>query len=196
MAYAASAGPTDLVASKWTAGLYVQARENGSMTMTSQPMPSDAPKGWVSLAVSICIVAGVAVIGGLATASSVTSWYVGLNKPSFNPPNWVFGPAWTALYILMAVAAWRVWRRGAGRASAALGLYAVQLALNGAWSVIFFGLRQPALALADISALLVLILAAAVAFWRIDRGAGLMMIPYIAWVSFALALNLEIWRLN
>ena len=153
--------------------------------------------GPLAALISIAAVAAVGVIGGLATASSVTTWYAGLNKPAFNPPNAVFGPVWTTLYLLMALAAWRIWR--AARTSErrpALILYAVQLVLNLAWSLIFFGLRQPALALADIGLLLGAVVATAIAFWRIDRPAGLMMLPYAGWAAFAALLNFEIWRLN
>lgn len=140
----------------------------------------------------------VGAVGGLATASSVTSWYPTLVKPSFNPPNAVFGPVWTTLYVLMALAAWRVWRRvgfgGEGRTPAVL--YGVQLALNLGWSLIFFGLRAPGAALAEIALLLAAVAATAAAFWRRDRLAGLMMAPYLAWIGFASVLNFEIWRLN
>jgi tryptophan-rich sensory protein len=170
--------------------------------MTVQSLKPGARGGLVSAAVSVAIALAVGAIGGFATASSVTTWYVGLNKPAFNPPNAVFGPVWTTLYVLMALAAWRVWRAGppgssgGGRRRLALILYAVQLALNLAWSLIFFGLRQPGLALAEIAVLLAAVFATSAAFWRIDRPAGLMMVPYAAWVAFASLLNLEIWRLN
>ncbi len=139
----------------------------------------------------------VAAIGGAATASSVTSWYVGLDKPGFNPPNSLFGPVWTTLYILMAVAAWRVWRRRTDEdVRPALTLYGVQMVFNLAWSVIFFGLRQPGLAVIDILLLVATATATGLAFWRIDRPAGLMFVPYVAWAGFATALNIAIWRLN
>ena len=154
--------------------------------------------GLVSAAASVAIALAVGAVGGFATASSVTTWYAGLNKPSFNPPNGVFAPVWTTLYVLMALAAWRVWRADAadGRRRSALVLYAVQLALNLAWSLIFFGLRQPGLALGEVALLMAAAIATDAAFWRIDRPAGLMMAPYAAWVAFASVLNLEIWRLN
>ncbi|MDR3470559.1 MAG: tryptophan-rich sensory protein [Devosia sp.] len=166
--------------------------------MTSQPIRKGAPNGLLSAVAFVAIALAVRVVGGLATASSVTTWYAGLNKPAFNPPNAVFGPVWTALYVLMALAAWRVWRSGpaGGRRRQGLILYAVQLALNLAWSLIFFGLRRPGLALAEVAVLLAAVLATAAAFWRTDRPAGVMMIPYAAWVAFASALNFEIWRLN
>ena len=165
--------------------------------MMSQPMPQRRSKGLIALISSIAIALSAGGIGGLATASSVSTWYAGLNKPAFNPPNAVFGPVWTTLYVLMALAAWRVWRAGpVGGRRAALTLYAVQLALNLAWSFIFFGLRQPGFALGEVVLLLASVVATAALFWRIDRLAGLMMIPYAAWVTFASLLNFEVWRLN
>jgi tryptophan-rich sensory protein len=121
-------------------------------------------------------------------------WYATLQKPSFNPPNWVFPPAWSVLYVLMAIAAWRVWKRDG--LSAAIVLWAVQLLFNAAWMWLFFGLHRPGLALADIVTLLVLIVATTGAFWRRDRWAGGLLVPYIAWVAFAAALNLALWQLN
>ena len=167
------------------------------MTVT-QPTNPRARKGILAAAISIGLALAVAAIGGLATSSSVGSWYVTLNKPSFNPPSAVFGPVWTALYILMALAAWRVWRSPAAedKLRPALILYGVQLALNLAWSLIFFGLRRPDLAMIEIAVLLAAIVATTAAFARIDRPAAWMMAPYIAWVSFASVLNFAIWRLN
>lgn len=141
---------------------------------------------------------GAGALGSIATASSVGAWYQTLNKPSFNPPGWVFGPVWTALYILMGVAAWRVWRRtgfaGAGRV--ALAIYFGQLILNTLWSILFFGLQSPGWALAEIVVLWAAILAMLVTFLRIDRWAGGLIVPYLLWVSFAFVLNAAIWRLN
>lgn len=149
----------------------------------------------LGLFVLVCFAA--AGIGGAFTAGSLGSWYVELKKPSWNPPNWIFGPVWTALYLSMAVAAWLVWRRaGWSGAAAALGLFALQLALNVAWSGLFFGLRNPGAASAGIVALWASILATLIAFWRVTPGAGLLMVPYLAWVTFASVLNLTIWRLN
>ena len=159
----------------------------------ARPPSKDLPALALLLALSFV----VAWVGGAATFDNVRTWYPGLAKPAFNPPNWVFGPVWTVLYVLMAVAAWRVWRRRTSPGvRLALGLYGLQLALNLAWSVIFFGLHQIGAALAEILALLAAILATTLAFWRIDRPAAVMFAPYLAWVSFATALNLAIWQLN
>jgi translocator protein len=148
--------------------------------------------GWLSLSII------VGALGGLATASSVSTWYPTLAKPSFNPPNAVFGPVWTSLYLLMALAAWRVWRKvGFGpQGRTALALYLVQMILNLAWSIIFFGLRAPGVALIEVALLFALVAGTAALFWRVDRAAGLMIVPYVAWVGFASLLNFQIWRLN
>lgn len=133
----------------------------------------------------------VAAIGGLATAGNVDGWYADADKPWFNPPNWVFGPVWTVLYAAMAVAAWLVWRRGGD-----LRIWWVQLALNLAWTPVFFAgeLLWPALVV--IVALDLAVAATLVAFWRTDRVAGLLLAPYLAWVLFATALNAAIAALN
>ncbi|RAS29820.1 TspO/MBR family protein [Paraburkholderia bryophila] len=122
------------------------------------------------------------------------AWYAALRKPAFNPPNWVFPPAWSVLYVLMAIAAWRVWKRDG--LSAAIVLWAVQLLFNAAWMGLFFGLHRPDMALIDIAILLVLIAALTFAFWRRDRWAGGLLVPYVAWVAFAAALNYALWQLN
>lgn len=147
--------------------------------------------GWLVLCFS------VATLGGLLTRTSVETWYRALDKPGFTPPDGVFGPVWTVLYALMAVAAWRVWRRGAvpGRAWA-LGLFMVQLALNLAWSALFFGMQWIGGALADIVLLLVAIGATALAFRRLDPLAGWLLLPYGLWVAYATVLNGAIWALN
>jgi tryptophan-rich sensory protein len=145
--------------------------------------------------VALCFV--VAAAGGAVTATSVGTWYAGLAKPAFNPPDWVFGPVWTALYLMIAVAGWRVWRRRSeSGAWLALGAWGVQLSLNLSWSMLFFGARMIGAALADIAVLLAAILITAALFWRIDRIAGALLIPYAAWVGFATVLNAALWRLN
>jgi len=149
------------------------------------------------LAVFVAINAAVSALGGWATAGSVRTWYVTLEKPPFNPPDWVFAPVWTALYLMIAVAGWRAWRRAAGaQRGPALTAYAVQLALNLSWSFAFFGAQRIGAALAVIVALLAAILANAFLFWRIDRAAGALLLPYAAWVAFATLLNASLWRLN
>jgi translocator protein len=136
------------------------------------------------------------------TSQSVTSWYRTLRKPKLNPPDWIFGPVWTVLYTQMAVAAWLV-RRGIARhparqgiGTAALVVWAVQLLLNVAWSGVFFARRQIAGGMAVIVALWVAIAATAVLSGRVTRLAGVLLVPYLAWVTFASYLNLRLWQLN
>jgi len=146
---------------------------------------------WKSLLVFLLLAFAAGGVGSLAMPDA---WYAALAKPSFNPPNGVFAPVWTALFVLMAVAAWRVYRHaGFG---AAIALWLAQLVFNAAWSPLFFGLHRIGLALADIVVLLALILATSIAFFRIDRIAAALLLPYLAWVAFATALTLAIFRLN
>ena len=145
--------------------------------------------------IALCLAVGA--LGALATAQSVGTWYQTLAKPSFNPPDRVFGPVWTALYILMAVAAWLAWRSASWRAARpALMLFALQLALNLGWSLLFFGARWIGGALVEVVLLWFAIAATIAAFRRHSQWAGILMMPYIAWVTFATALNFAIWRLN
>jgi len=138
-----------------------------------------------------------ALIGGVSTSSSVTTWYPTVAKPSWTPPPWIFGPVWTALYVMMAIAAWLVWRKlGWNGGAKVLGLFVFQLIANAAWSVFFFGMRSPIAGLLDIVVLWMAIGLTTVLFFRISRLAGSLMIPYWLWVSFATALNFAIWRLN
>jgi translocator protein len=124
-------------------------------------------------------------------------WYASLAKPSWNPPNSVFAPVWSTLYVLMGVAAWLVWRRaGFAQAPVALGLFIVQLILNSLWSYLFFGVHHPGLAFIDIVVLWLVILATTIRFWRVSVPAGVLLLPYLCWVGFASALNLQLWRLN
>ncbi len=124
-------------------------------------------------------------------------WYAQLKKPAWNPPGWIFGPVWSALYILMAVAAWLVWRRGGFAAQRRpLGLFLIQIALNALWSPLFFGLKNPALAFAEIMLLWIAVLVTTVAFWKVHRTSGALLLPYLAWVSFASFLNFTLWQLN
>ena len=145
--------------------------------------------------VTLCLF--VSAAGGMVTATSVDTWYQALAKPSFNPPNWVFAPVWTTLYFLMGVSSWRIWRRRATQATrGALALFGLQLFLNFAWSVLFFGFQRIDLALIDIVILFVAIVANMILFWRIERLATLLLVPYAAWVVFAIVLNVSIWLLN
>jgi tryptophan-rich sensory protein len=150
-----------------------------------------------ALAVFLVLSFTASAIGGLFTYPAIPGWYQGLEKPSWTPPDAVFGPVWTVLYILMAVAAWLVWKRGGWAAQRGpLMLWGVQLVLNSLWSILFFGMRNPALGLAEIVILWLAILAALIAFWKVARPAGGLMLPYLAWVTYASALNFAIFRLN
>ena len=145
--------------------------------------------------VGLCVLVGL--ISGLLTRAEISRWYAGLRKPSFNPPNWIFGPVWTALYILMGVAAWMIWQVPTSQLRTyALIWFAIQLGLNFLWSLIFFRWHAIAGALGEISILWLAILATIVLFWEVRPLAGELMLPYLAWVSFASVLNLGILRLN
>jgi tryptophan-rich sensory protein len=152
----------------------------------------------VGLIIAIAIPLAVGAVGGIATSSSVSTWYPTLAKPAWTPPSWLFGPVWTLLYILMGVAAWLVWRKGidAPGVRGALILFGVQLLFNLAWSVVFFGLRRTGWALVEIVATWVLILATLIVFFRLRPLAGWLLVPYQLWVTFATALNAAIWWLN
>ncbi|WP_428663118.1 TspO/MBR family protein [Reyranella sp.] len=145
--------------------------------------------------VGLCLMVGA--LGGWVTAGSVKDWYPTLTKPSFTPPNWLFGPVWTVLYVMMGVAAWRVWLEAWGdRARGPLTLFALQLALNLGWSVVFFGLHAIGAAVVVIVALEAAILGTMFLFRRIDGLAAALLVPYALWVAFATLLNVTIWRLN
>ncbi len=147
----------------------------------------------------MCLVACLAAggLGLIFTRPAVGGWYAALNKPSFNPPNWVFGPVWTVLYVLMAIAVWMVWRvRKSRPVCLALGLFGVQLVLNAAWSLIFFGLHAPLAAMLELALLWVAVALTLVVFWRTARPAGVLLLPYMAWVSFAAVLSAAIAVLN
>ena len=160
----------------------------------------DVAGGWsrnlLSLAASLALVLAIGAIGGWVTAGSVDTWYRTLAKPAFNPPDWVFGPVWTMLYVLMGVAAWRAWRRLGSLGDAAFALYGLQLGLNLLWSVLFFGLHAIGWALADLVLLLGALIATMSAFGRIDAWAGFCFVPYALWVGFAGILNVSVWWLN
>lgn len=159
------------------------------------PKPFNAPwRNAAALAVCIVVTFLAPALGAWAMPGE---WYAALRKPAWNPPSWIFGPVWTALYFMMATAAWLVWRRGgwAGQRRA-LTLYFVQLGLNAAWTPIFFGLKMPGLAFAEILLLLAAIVATALAFRGVSKGAAALLLPYMAWVSFAAFLNYTLWSLN
>lgn len=153
---------------------------------------------WIALAIALVIPQLVGALAGAATARSIRDWYPRLEKPGFTPPNWLFGPAWLVLYVMMGVASWRVWLVGWDEAGVAiaLGVYAVHLVFNALWSILFFGVRRPDWALIEVAGLWLSVVASAWLFGRVDTTAGLLMVPYIAWVSFAAALNAAIVRLN
>jgi tryptophan-rich sensory protein len=167
------------------------------MTVT-RPQSALTLVGWVAL----CLAAGG--LGSLVTTPKIPTWYASLAKPSWNPPNWVFGPVWTMLYVLMGIAAWLVWSAWAQRATYAAGTYArtglwwfgVQLVLNVAWSFLFFQWERPDAAFADVLLLWIAIVATIVSFHRAKWFAAWLLIPYLVWVTLAVCLNFAIWRLN
>jgi len=153
--------------------------------------------GAAALAIFLLMVFAVGLAGSVSTAGSVKTWYPSLIKPSWTPPSWVFGPVWTFLYITIALSGWLIWRERARRnITAPMTVFFLQLLLNGLWSYLFFGLRNPGLALVDITGLLLLTAAYAVLSWRVSRAASALFLPYICWVGFATALNYGIWTLN
>lgn len=150
-------------------------------------------------ALMICLLLPLAIggISGYATASGITDWYVNLNKPSFNPPNYLFGPVWTFLYLLMGVSLFIVWRSPAGPdRTQALRIFVIQLTLNFLWSFLFFRFNLPGLALLEIIMIWISILTMILLFGRISKPAAYLQIPYLLWVSFATVLNGAIWYLN
>lgn len=157
-------------------------------------MKIDSVKLIISLVV--CQLAGG--IGSIFTVRSVTTWYLTLKKPIFQPPAWLFGPVWITLFVLMGIALYRVWSKGttAPGVKIALAMFFVQLLFNVLWSVAFFGMRNPLLGLLDIGLLWILILVTLFLFWLVDRTAGVLLFPYLLWVSFASVLNGAIYFLN
>ena len=150
----------------------------------------------ILIAVAVCL--GIGFFSGFATQSSIGTWYVTLNKPSFNPPNWIFAPVWTLLYILMGIAAGIVWSKGYYHKWVKTAMYhfIFQLLFNGLWSIVFFGFRSPGFALIVILILLVLIILTYKWFKIVSNLAAYLLIPYLLWVSFATILNFSIWQLN
>ena len=152
----------------------------------------------IRFVLAVAVPLSVGALSGFATAGGVATWYPTLTKPTFNPPAWIFGPVWTVLYIMMGIAAFLVWRQGSPTpwVKPALALFTVQLIFNGLWSVLFFGMQSPGLAFAEIILLLLAIVATLWLFWRVVPIAGMLLLPYLAWVMFATLLNGSIWLLN
>lgn len=166
------------------------------------------------ISIIICLLSGV--LGGFFTAPAIENWYAGLNKPFFNPPNWIFGPVWTILYILMGISLYLVWinnfkvlNKGCRLGvwiekklnkkldkKSILSIFFIQLFLNIFWSVAFFGMQNPGLALVVLSLLWLAILSTSAVFYRVSKVSAYLLIPYLAWVSFAGILNLSIWIIN
>lgn len=152
---------------------------------------------WIGLIlfVSTCLSAGG--LGAVATTPEIDGWYRTVVKPDWNPPNWVFGPVWTTLFVMMGISAWLIWRpAGFQKAATPLTLFAAQLVLNVAWSWIFFGIHEIGWAAAEIILLWLVILVTTVTFFRRSKPAGWLLTPYLVWVTFASVLNFTIWRLN
>ncbi len=164
--------------------------------MTNSPHGSKI-QGWSSILGLLGWLALCWAVASFGAVSKPGAWYAELTKPAWNPPSWVFGPVWSTLYTLMGISAWRVWREGGFEARLLpLALFIAQLAVNGLWSWLFFGLHQPLLAFVDIVALWVLLLGTIVTFWGVCRFAAWLLVPYLAWIIFAGCLNFALWRLN
>jgi tryptophan-rich sensory protein len=148
------------------------------------------------IAVAVSELAGV--VGSIFTFSAISSWYITLTRPTFSPPNWIFGPVWTTLYLLMGISAFLIWQRGLERKDVklALSVFGFQLVLNAVWSIVFFGLHNPGAAFFEIIFLWLSIIGTMVVFYKIHRVAAYLLLPYILWVSFAGYLNYVIWTLN
>jgi len=146
--------------------------------------------------VSVCLLTGF--LGSFVTTDSITTWYVNLSRPSFTPPGWTFGVVWPILYVMMGISAFLIWNKGIEKrqVKVALGLFILQLILNGLWTPIFFGLHMLALALIEIVLLWIAILMTILVFWRISKPATFFLLPYILWVSFAVVLNAAFYFLN
>ncbi len=152
----------------------------------------------LKLVVSILICQGAGFIGSLFTSPAISTWYAQLEKPSFNPPNWIFAPVWTILFLLMGVSLYLVWSKGLQekKTKTALLIFACQLILNIFWSILFFGLKSPLYAFFEIIVLWLLILFTIISFYRVSKTSAYLLLPYILWVSFAAVLNLSILTLN
>lgn len=153
-------------------------------------------KNLTLLILAILICEGAGILGSIFTVSSIPTWYATLVKPSFSPPNWIFGPVWTILYVLMGISLYLVWVSKTKSKQYAVRLFFIQLVLNAIWSIIFFGLKSPGLAFLEIIALWITIVLTIKAFRKISTPASYLLYPYVAWASFASILNFSIWILN
>ena len=138
----------------------------------------------------------VVLVSAFGAQFGTGTWYAELQKPEWNPPGWVFGPVWSTLYLLMAIAAWLVWNSSHAARNGAIALWCVQLVVNAAWSWLFFGLHRPGWALADLALLIVAVVWTLRKFYTIRPLAGILLLPYLAWILFAWVLNLTLWRMN
>lgn len=168
-------------------------------TMTQFPnsaSPASSARTWLGLLAWLALCFVVAAVSSVPSREAPV-FYAQLSLPAWAPPAGLFGPVWTVLYAMMGIAAWMVWRaRGWSGAGAPLGLFVAQLVVNGLWSWLFFGWRLGALAFADVVLMVLLVLATLVGFWRVRRAAGLLLVPYLAWISFATALTWAAWQRN
>jgi tryptophan-rich sensory protein len=161
-------------------------------------MDTDRFPYWLKIIIAIIICNIVGLAASMVTLDAIPSWYASLNKPSFNPPNWLFGPVWTALYILMGISAAMIWQLGLERSDVkhALSVFGIQLMLNGIWSYLFFGFQSPLLAFIEIVLLLGMIILTMVRFKNLKPMAAWLLTPYLLWVSFASVLNFSIYLIN
>jgi translocator protein len=146
------------------------------------------------LSITICLAVGG--ISGYITADAIPGWYVNINKPSFNPPNWIFGPVWTTLYIMMGIAFFLIWKSQSPLKHKAMLIFSVQLILNFFWSILFFNFHLLGFALIEILCMWLFILLSIISFYPVSKVAAYLLIPYLLWVSFASVLNFAIWQLN
>jgi tryptophan-rich sensory protein len=168
------------------------------MSTATPLIPATSPRSGIFLLIALFIVAAASGLGSTATSSHIPTWYAALNKPWFNPPNWAFPLAWTALFLLMAVGLWRILRQvdGGQARNHAILAFLVQILFNVGWSFTFFAARSPFAGMFVAAGLTLAVLAMILAFRRIDPLAAALQLPYLAWVSFATVLNVAIWRIN
>ena len=153
-------------------------------------------KNIIKLIIAIAVSFSAGIIGSIFTSSSIPTWYAAINKPSFNPPNWIFAPVWNALFLLMGISLYLVWINKSKLKKKAITLFGIQLGLNALWSIIFFGLHSPLAAFIEIIILWIAILLTIIYFYRISKTASYLLMPYIIWVSFAAVLNFFIFLIN